>query len=291
MDIGFAGIGRMGRAMVRNLARAGHQVVAYDPRPSNGPDLEAVGVTFADDPVALGRTAVSISMLPDSTAAVALLGGTEGLLATARPGHCHVLMGTTAFSTVLELAAQAESVGCELVDAPVSGSVSMAETATITAMVGARTDTFDRLTELLSCMTRAQFRTGLVGSGTAAKLAVNAVVGALNQATAEAMLLSTRAGIDAEVFYDVLESSAAGAPYVGYKREAFLHPETTAVAAPVSLIRKDLGLALDLATSHGLRMPAVEACAEVLEGAVAAGDGELDMSRVGLEIERRSNGG
>ena len=118
--------------------------------------------------------------------------------------------------------------------------------------------------------------------GTAAKLAVNAVVGALNQATAEALLLSTRAGIDAEVFYDVLESSAAGAPYVAYKRGSFLHPETSAVAAPVSLIRKDLGLALDLATRHGLRMPAVEACAEVLEGAFAAGDSDLDMSRIGL---------
>ena len=164
----------------------------------------------------------------------------------------------------------------------------MAEAATITAMVGARKETFDRLTGLLSCMTRAQFLTGPVGSGTAAKLAVNAVVGALNQATAEALLLSTRAGIDAEVFYDVLESSAAGAPYVAYKRGSFLHPETSAVAAPVSLIRKDLGLALDLATRHGLRMPAVEACAEVLEGAFAAGDSDLDMSRIGREIERRS---
>ena len=163
----------------------------------------------------------------------------------------------------------------------------MAEAATLTTMVGARPETYERLSELLGSMTRARFLTGPVGSGTVVKLAVNSVVGALNEAVAEALLLGTRAGIDADVLYDVLEVSAAGAPYVAYKRAAFLDPQGSPVAAPVSLIAKDLGLAMELARRHGLRMPAVETCAAVLAEAIDAGDADLDMARVGRAVERR----
>jgi uncharacterized protein (TIGR02246 family) len=178
-----------------------------------------------------------------------------------------------------------------IVDAPVSGSVQLAETAAITTMVGGHPDHVERVRPVLAAMTSAQFHTGPVGSGSVAKLAVNAVLGLLSHGVAEGLLIAECGGLDPAVFYEVLRSSAAGAPYVGYKEKAFLDPDAAGVAAPVSLIRKDLGLALDLARRGGLSVPASEVALAVLDEAVAAGLGEQDMARVLTALRLRADEG
>jgi 3-hydroxyisobutyrate dehydrogenase-like beta-hydroxyacid dehydrogenase len=283
MKVGFAGLGRMGRPMTRHVARAGHHVVAYDPDvPADTPpeELERAGVEVTDDVTQLAETEVSVSMLPDAAATEDLLLGERGLLAHSRPGHVHVVMGTVGPAAVRALAEKAQAVGVMLIDAPVSGSVSLAEAGTITTMVGADPGAFAAVRPVLAAMTRAQFHTGPVGSGSAAKLAVNLALASLNQAVAEALLVATADGLDPAVFYDVLESSAVAAPYVSYKRETFLSPETTAVAFPLSLLHKDVGLGLELAHQHGLDLPVATTVGRVLEQARAAGLAEQDMAEV-----------
>ena len=270
MLIGFAGLGRMGLPMATHLARAGHTVLGHDP----GLDRAPEGVTLMPSAAALAEAQLTISMLPNgATTRNFVLTG----LADTATDHLHVVMGTVGPALVRQLAADA---GVDVIDAPVSGSVSMAETASITTMVGASPEQFERVRPVLAAMTAAQYHCGTAGSGSAAKLAVNAVLAALSQGVAEGLLLAEAGGLDLRSFYGVLRNSAAGAPYVGYKEEAFLAPDTAGVAAPVSLIRKDLGLALDLAREHRLSLPVSETAFEVLDAAVDAGLGQEDMARV-----------
>jgi 3-hydroxyisobutyrate dehydrogenase/2-hydroxy-3-oxopropionate reductase len=279
--IGFAGIGRMGAPMARNLVTAGHTVLGHDPAVDPMPD----GVTPVPDAAALAEAPISISMLPDAASTrEVVLGG----LSAAGPEHVHVVMGTVGPQVVRELATGGP---VRIVDAPVSGSVQLAEAAAITTMVGGHPDHVARVRPVLAAMTSAQFHTGPVGSGSVAKLAVNAVLGLLSQGVAEGILIAEGGGLDPAVFYEVLRSSAAGAPYVGYKETAFLDPDAAGVAAPVSLIRKDMGLALDLARRRGLSVPASEVVLAVLDEAVAAGLGEQDMARVLSALRMRTDEG
>ncbi|GAA5133658.1 hypothetical protein GCM10023320_60190 [Pseudonocardia adelaidensis] len=283
MLIGFAGIGRMGRPMARNLVAAGHAVLGHDPAVDEMPD----GVTPVTDAAALAEAPISISMLPDAASTRELV---RGGLAAAGPDHLHIVMGTVGPEVVRELA---EGGPVAIVDAPVSGSVSLAETAAITTMVGGAPDLVERARPVLAAMTSAQFHTGPVGTGSVAKLAMNAVLGLLSQGVAEGLLIAECGGLDPAAFYEVLRNSAAGAPYVGYKEKAFLEPDVAGVAAPVSLIRKDLAMALELARRGGAGVPASEVALAVLDEAVAAGLGEQDMARVlsALRMRARSTDG
>ncbi|MGV9822613.1 NAD(P)-dependent oxidoreductase [Nocardia xishanensis] len=278
MLIGFAGLGRMGRPMASHLARAGHTVLAYDPMVESAPER----VVLTDSVDALAAAPLSISMLPDGESTHTMV--VDGLC-NAATGHLHIVMGTVGPDVVRELARLPR---LEVIDAPVSGSVSMAETASITTMIGATREQYERVRPVLAAMTAAQFHAGRVGAGSVAKLAVNAVLAGLSQAVAEGLLLAEAGQLDLATFYDILRNSAAGAPYVGYKQQAYLAPEATAIAAPVSLIRKDLGLALELAHRHRLTLPGSEAALTVLDDAMAGGLGQADMAEV-LTALRRHN--
>jgi 3-hydroxyisobutyrate dehydrogenase-like beta-hydroxyacid dehydrogenase len=293
MLVGFAGLGRMGRPMARHLAEGGHQVVAYDPAVTSGSvpaDLREAGVEVTDDVTRLADTEVSMSMLPDAAATEDLLFGERGLVGHCRPTHVHVVMGTVGPGAVRALAEKARAMDVEVADAPVSGSVSNAEAGTITAMVGATPEVFTRLRPALEAMTRAQFHTGPAGSGSAAKLAVNLALAALNQAVAEALVVATADGLDPAVFYDVLEASAVAAPYVSYKREAFLDPESAGVAFPISLLIKDVGLGLELAREHGVDLPVATTVGHGLDAAREAGLADRDMAEVLYQLRHHQEG-
>lgn len=283
MYVGFAGLGRMGRPMARHLVTAGHRVLGYDtaiPADAVPGELRIPGIEITDDLARLSETEISVSMLPDAAATESLLFGTQGLLARCGPDHVHVVMGTVGAAAVRALADNAHAAGVRLADAPVSGSVSMAEAATLTAMVGAEPEIFAAVRPVLAAMTRAQFHTGPAGSGSAAKLAVNLTLASLNQAVAEALVVATADGLDPEVFYDVLEASAVAAPYVSYKRATFLRPDSVGVAFPISLLHKDVGLGLELARQHHLELPVANTVARVLDDARGTGLSDLDMAEV-----------
>jgi 3-hydroxyisobutyrate dehydrogenase-like beta-hydroxyacid dehydrogenase len=289
MRIGFAGIGRMGLPMSSNLARAGHEVWAYDPYAVVDHELAASGVASISSAAQLGECDVSVSMLPDAAAALALLSGDAGVFAFAKAGHRHIAMGTIGLAAARQLEQAASRFGVHLVDAPVSGSTTMAEDATLTTMVGASVEDFAAVRPLLACMTRAQFHAGAVGTGSVLKLAVNSVIAALNEAIAETIVLTDHEGINRETYYDVLQASAAGAPYVQYKREAFLDPDRARVSSPISIIDKDMKLATELISVRALNLPLIEACTAMLRASMADGDGARDMAEVLRAVTRRSS--
>src|SRR5262249_55632026 len=119
---------------------------------------------------------------------------------------------------------------------------------------------------------------GAQGSGATMKLVVNSVVHALNLAVSEALVLAERAGVDRAKAYEVFTSSAVAAPFVMYKRDAFVNPQDAAVAFALDLAAKDLRLIGRLAGSVGARMEQMDATADVVGEAVGGGYGDRDMS-------------
>lgn len=281
MDIGLAGVGRMGHHFALHLARAGYRVLAYDPAVRDDAELEEAGVTLVNDPSGIAETSLTISMLPDAKSAHELLTGATGLFGRVARGHRHVLMGTTGIGVVHELAADAALHNVQLADAPVSGSVAAARARTLITMIGSSHELYEEIRPTLSVFTKTQTLVGPVGSGNVVKLAINVVVGSINESIAEALLLATTAGIDRHLFYEVLQSSAGGGAYADYKKAAFLSTDEPPVDAPITLIHKDLNLAIELAHQLGLKLPGALSNVDTLADAIANGDGNRDLSRIG----------
>jgi 3-hydroxyisobutyrate dehydrogenase-like beta-hydroxyacid dehydrogenase len=189
-------------------------------------------------------------------------------------------MSTIGPSAAVELAAEARRQDVHLLDAPVSGSVTVAESAQLYAMVGGDREAYERATPVLDAMTKGHVLLGPSGAGAAMKVAVNAMIAVTNESLAETLALAEQFGIERERAYDVLAGGALASPFVLYKRGAFLHPDTEPVAFTSALMRKDASLAHDLAARLGVRIPAAAAAEGVLEEALANGLGDADMASV-----------
>ena len=281
-SVGILGIGRMGGSMARAVAAAGFEVVCWNRTSAAAETLAAeIGGRAVGRPADVSAAAdVCVSMLADGAAVEAVFRGPDGLLAGCRPGNVLVDSSTVAPSTIRGLEAEARAAGAGLLDAPVSGSVALAQSGDLTIMVGGKAVDLERARPVLDALARTVFHMGPLGSGAAMKLAVNAVIFGLNEALAEGLVLAEAAGIERHAAYDVLAASAVGAPYVAYKRAAFLEPASAPVAFALDLAAKDLGLIADFAREVGVPMPQATANLEVIVAASASGSGERDFSTV-----------
>jgi 3-hydroxyisobutyrate dehydrogenase-like beta-hydroxyacid dehydrogenase len=282
LRVGFAGLGRMGALMARNLARAGLLAAVYNRTGAVADELARdVGAESCATPAALAaRSNVLITMLADEHASTELYGGADGFLAALLPGTVAVEMGTVSVGHVGRLAQLVGEHGGVLLDAPVSGSVAMAEAGTLTLLVGGPEAAADRIAPVLEALGSTVLHLGATGTGAAMKLAVNTVVYGLNEALSEGLVLAERSGISRGRAYAALVSSAAAAPFVRYRRAAFERPAETPVAFRLALAEKDLELILGLARDVGAELPQARLNAEVLRRADAAGFAEADVSAV-----------
>lgn len=286
--VGLLGVGRMGSAMARAIHAAGHEVVLWNRTADAAERLAAElgGRCVARPRDVATAAAVCLSMLADGAAVDEVFGGPDGLLAGAGPDNVLVDCSTVPPATIRGHAAAARAAGAGLLDAPVSGSVALATSGGLTLMVGGDAADLERARPVLEALAATIFHLGPLGTGAAMKLAVNTVVFGLNQAIAEALVLAERAGIERDRAYDVIASSAVGAPFVGYKRAAFLDPNGTPVAFALDLAAKDLGLIAELAAEVRLRMPQAEIDLAVVRAASAGGRGGRDFSTVADELRQ-----
>jgi 3-hydroxyisobutyrate dehydrogenase-like beta-hydroxyacid dehydrogenase len=280
--VGVLGIGRMGGSMARALAAGGFEVVCWNRTSAAAEALAGeLGGRAVGRPAEVAAAAdVCVSMLADEAAVEAVFRGPDGLLAGARPGNVLIDSSTVPPSSIRGFEADARAAGAGLLDGPVSGSVALAEGGSLTIMVGGEAADLERARPVLDALAKTVFHIGELGSGAAMKLAVNAVIFGLNEALAEALVLAEAAGIERERAYDVLAASAVGAPYVGYKRAAFLEPEATPVAFALDLAAKDLRLIAALADEVGAPMPQALANLETIRAASEGGHGDRDFSTV-----------
>ena len=277
MRVAVVGTGRMGSAMARALARGGAEVVLHNRSADRARALAGeIGARVASTPAeAASHADVAITMLADGRAVHDVWGGRDGLLAGGRAGSVLVDMSTAAPDTLAPFAAAAAERGVGLLDAPVSGSVSLAESGQLTIMAGGSAEDIDRARPALDLVAKQVTHVGPLGSGAALKLAVNALIFAMNSGLSEALVLAERAGIDRSLAYEVFANSAAGAPFVGYKRDAFVDPEETPPAFSLDLAAKDLRLIIELADRLGVPM----AQAHVNQALIAEASAQLGADR------------
>ena len=280
--VAVLGAGRMGAAMVRTLRRSDFDVVVFNRSAEPVKALvDEVGATAADTPREAAAAAdVVISSLADDAAVVAVYSGSDGAAAGLREGAVVLEMSTIDPSTVAEIAPLIEAAGATLIDAPVSGSVPLVDQGALTVMAGGSGEALEKAGPVLEALAAKVYEVGDLGSGATMKLAVNAVVHAINVAVSEALVLAEKAGVERATAYEVFANSAAGSPFIQYKQGAFLDPDEAPVAFSLDLVAKDLDLILALADRVGVEMEQSAANRSVAGKAIAAGHGNDDMSVV-----------
>ncbi len=288
-DVAIVGLGRMGTAMARRLVASGLQVTVHNRTAAAARRLaDELGMHVATTPRAAAAQPLVVVSLADDDAVIATHEGPDGIIAGLSPDTVVLETSTVDPGTIARLAPQVSAAGSVLLDAPVSGSVPAVEAGSLTFMVGGPHAAIERARPVLDALGARTFAMGGSGTGAAMKLAVNAVVHALNVALSEALVMAERSGVDRATAWDVLASGAAGAPYVQYKRDAFLHPHDTPPAFTMDLVAKDLDLIVGLATRLGIAAPQASMNRSIAHGVVAEGHGAQDMSWI-AEVLRASD--
>lgn len=289
MKVGFIGLGHMGLPMAGRLAASGAPLIVWNRTPGRAAALTAAGAVLAESPQALAAECdLVITMLSDAKAVRAVLCGPDRVLSALRSGAIAVDMSTIGPSAAREIAAEAAAHDAGFLDAPVSGSVTLAEQGALTVMAGGPPEIFERARPVLAQLGKAQLHLGSSGAGAAMKLAVNIVIAATNQAIAEALTLAGQSGIDQAAAYDTLARSAVASPFIAYKREAFLNPGTTPASFTTALMSKDLQLAMEVAGET--RLPVTAAARQFLDASCAAGFADDDFASVARVLRQGGNG-
>lgn len=278
--VAMIGTGRMGAAMAARLAGAGHEVTLFNRTRHRAEQVADQHGGQVVDTAAQAADAAEVVLvsLADDAAVTAAYTGEDGLAAGVRPGTTVLEMSTVAPATVQQLATLVTGAGGVLLDAPVSGSVPSVQKGELAVLVGGDAEALERARPVLDSFAGRVFHLGTLGSGATVKLAVNSVVHALNHALSEALVLAERAGVERAKVYEVFANSAVAAPFVNYKRESFLDPESAPVAFSLALVGKDLDLITALAEQVDARHDLSGTVRSTVAEAVAAGLGESDMS-------------
>jgi 3-hydroxyisobutyrate dehydrogenase-like beta-hydroxyacid dehydrogenase len=286
--VGVVGTGRMGSAMAHALRDAGLEVTLYNRTPERAAALAGVlGCDVCTSPREVAAKAdIVLTMLADDDAVLSTWRGPKGLVGGARPGTVLVDLSTVTPDTIRSLEDETRATGVGILDAPVSGSVSLATSGQLTLMVGGSAEDLEKARPALEALAKTIVHIGPLGSGAAMKLAVNTVIFGLNEAVAEGLVLAEAAGIARALAYDVIANSAVGAPYVGYKRAAFVDPDGTPVAFALDLAAKDLGLIRVLAERVGLDLPQSRINLDIVNDASDAVGGGADFSAVATHLRK-----
>jgi 3-hydroxyisobutyrate dehydrogenase-like beta-hydroxyacid dehydrogenase len=278
MRVGFAGLGRMGAHMARNLAHAGHDVTLWNRSRDKANVLAAeIGCAVAATPRALADASEAVvTMLADDAASLTVHAGPDGLFA----GHgarWFIEMGTMSPPHIAALGRAAPE-GTRVVDAPVSGATQAAADAQLMIMAGCSESEGAQLQSLFDAVARKTVWLGRPGAGSVMKLAVNSLIHGLNQTLAEALTLAEASGIAPELAFDAIEASAACAPMLTYRRPLYLDEQAHAVTFTVALARKDMEVTATLADTLGVAMPQGRVTLDRLRAAEQRGYERRDMA-------------
>ena len=285
MNIAFIGLGNMGGGMAANLAKAGHDVRAFDLSQDALDKAKAAGCL----PVASAAEAVEgaeaiVTMLPAGSHVEGVYN--DAVFGRAQPSAILIDCSTIDVATARRVAEAAAAKGLTAVDAPVSGGIAAANGGTLTFMVGGSAEGFDRAQPYLAQMGKAVIHAGASGSGQAAKMANNMLLGATMIATCEAFRLAERLGLDPQTFYDISSvSSGQSWSMTSYCPVPGVGPETPADrdyqgGFAAALMLKDLRLAMQAADEAGASTPLGAHAAQLYEAFVADGHGGTDFSGI-----------
>jgi 3-hydroxyisobutyrate dehydrogenase len=286
--VGFLGLGTMGGAMAANAARAGYPVTAWNRTPGRGLHLEELGVALAASPAEVARASeILISIVSDTPDVEALLFGPDGVESGAQPGLLVVDMSTISPSSTRDFAARLATKGVRMLDGPVSGGSEGAKKGTLSIFVGGDAADLERARPVLETLGTTITHVGPIGSGQAAKAVNQVILAGAYLGVAEGIVLAMKAGLDVEPLVAALGGGAAQS-WVLANRSGRMLANDYPLGFKVSLHRKDLGIALQLARETGTALP-ISAIVEQLEaGLIGRGHGDDDVSAVARTIRELS---
>jgi 2-hydroxy-3-oxopropionate reductase len=284
-NIGFIGLGIMGRPMALNLIKAGHRLWVYARRADSMQPLADAGAQACSTPAEVAAQAdVVFTMVADTPDVEQVMLGDDGILGGATPGTVVVDMSTISPSATRRIAARLADAGADMLDAPVSGGERGAIDGTLSIMVGGKEETFQRVQPLFEVLGKNIVHVGDHGAGQVAKCCNQVVVAQTIAAVAEGLLLATAAGVDPARVRQALMGGFAGSRILEVHGQRMLdHDYNPGFKA--KLHQKDMRIAMESAYEMGIPLNGAAVAAQYMNALVGAGKGELDSSAIATILE------
>jgi 3-hydroxyisobutyrate dehydrogenase len=295
MDIGFIGIGNMGAGMTNNIIKAGYTLIVNDlRRDAAGPLLEK-GATWADTPKQVAeQSEITFTCLPAPPDVEAVALGEEGILKGIRSGAVYIDMSTNSPTLVRQLYATFRQQGVDMLDAPVSGGVIGARTGLLAVMVGGDESVYQRVKPVLDAIGDNVVYCGSIGAGSICKLVHNCIGAITSQAITELFTMGVKAGADVKALWETTRRGSFGRGSGGIHRlpdtwfNGDFDPDWEKGFFSTGLMRKDVGLATQLAREFGVPMALANMAEQELIDAVNRGWANDPTGKVRLLQEERA---
>ena len=287
-NIGFIGLGIMGKPMAKNLLKAGKSLVVYDIVPAAVEELVSEGAQKGTSPKdVVERSDMVITMLPNSPHVKEAVCGEKGILEGAKKGQIIVDMSSIAPLVSRELGALLAEKGAEMLDAPVSGGQEKAEKGTLAIMVGGSEASYEKVKDILAFMGKSTL-VGDLGAGQTTKLVNQSIVAVNIAAVAEGMAFAKKAGVDPEKVFNAIRGGLAGSQCMEDKAPRMFEGRYNP-GFRINLHIKDLTNVLETSRSLHLSMPLTAQLMEMFQNLAADGQETLDHGALGLFYEKLNN--
>lgn len=277
-EVGFIGLGSMGKAMAANILKAGFPLTVYDIRPEPVAELEKVGARAAHNVLEVGAEsdAVVVMVLNYHQVQEVTL-PPQGLLSSMRQGATLIVTSTITPQNIIELAQSAGQSGVEVIDSPVSGGRSSAEASTLSLMAGGREEVVKQHWDILKAMGSNVFHVGGVGQGQAMKIINQILVSANIASVAEALVMAKKLGLDLNSVLDVI-SKSAGDSFVLRSMGPQMVAGDFEPRATVDIFCKDTQIIMDTALALDIPLLISGLNYQIYRMARAKGLGKRDVS-------------
>jgi len=264
----------MGRPMAANLVKAGHELTVWNRTPGK----DVAGAKTASTPAeAVKEKEVVWMCVSDTKAVEQVLFGQNGAAQSLQKGTVVVDSSTISPSASVQFANKVRERGCDVLDAPVTGSKNGAEAGTLIFIVGGKEETITRIQPLFSAMGKQAIHMGENGKGLAAKLAQNLQIAFIYEGLAEGLTLATKMGVKPEKLIELIQASMIRSGVADYKAP-FILKRDYSPNFPLRLMHKDMHLMMDAARENGVQLPGLEKIDEIYEAASKAGYDDLDYA-------------
>jgi 2-hydroxy-3-oxopropionate reductase len=288
-NLGFIGVGIMGKPMARHLLSAGHTVHVCDLNPAPVKELCTCGANECSCSKDVARKSdIVFIMVQDTPDVAAVLFGKDGVAEGIKPGSIVVDMSSISPIATKEYAKRLNAIGVKMLDAPVSGGQVGAENATLSIMVGGPIDVFEKIKPYFEIMGKKIVHIGDNGAGQTCKVANQIAVALTIEAVSEALLFASRAGTDPGKVREALLGGLAQSRILELHGERMIK-RTFAPGFRIKLHQKDLNLALQGARELGLSLPATAVVQELFNAVASHNGSDLDHSALVQAVEMLSN--
>jgi 2-hydroxy-3-oxopropionate reductase len=276
--IGFIGLGIMGKPMARNLIKAGYSLVVYNRSPAAVGELCKEGAQrAASSKQAAAQSDVLITMLPDSPDVELVYLGDQGVFAGAKTGMLLIDMSSISPIVARKLAADAQSAGIDMLDAPVSGGEAGAISATLSIMIGGKASAVERAMPIFQALGKNIVHVGDAGAGQVTKAANQMVVGTTIAIVSEALVLAAKAGVDPAKVRQALLGGFAQSKILEAHGQKMLD-RNFKPGFRIRLHEKDMKIALSTGSEYGVPLMVTSQVLQIMTAMKSMGNGDLDHS-------------